>query len=66
MALAKKVLSGESLAQEKYLAFLKSGSSGYPLDLLKIAGIDMSTSAPIRTAIQTFRELTQDLKNLLK
>jgi oligoendopeptidase F len=48
-----------------YLKFLSSGGSKYPLELLKLAGVDMQTSAPIESTIHRFKELTEALKNLL-
>lgn len=61
LALAEKVVSGGLNEREAYLGFLKSGSSRYPIETLKIAGVDMTTSEPIRAAIETFRKLTQEL-----
>src|SRR5215212_8939555 len=49
-ALATEVLAGKPGAAESYLAFLKSGGSLYPLDALKLAGVDMTTPAPIERA----------------
>src|SRR3954447_3253345 len=42
-ALSSKVLSGDRTATQKYLTFLSSGGSKYPIDLLKDAGVDMTT-----------------------
>lgn len=46
-ALAQGILSGAPGAAESYLAFLKAGSSLYPLDALKLAGVDMTTPAAV-------------------
>ncbi len=46
-ALSEKVLSGDAAATERFLAFLGSGGSKYPIDLLKDAGIDMTTDEPL-------------------
>ena len=46
-AIAAKVMAGEPGAVEAYMKFLKGGCSKYPVDLLKIAGVDMTTSKPI-------------------
>ncbi len=55
-ALAEGILAGQPGAVERYLTFLSAGSSGYPLDVLKTAGVDLTTPGPIR---QTFGVLTQ-------
>jgi oligoendopeptidase F len=48
-ALAAGILAGQPQATEHYLAFLKSGGSLYPLDALKLAGVDMTTPTPVET-----------------
>ena len=55
----------ESLTKEENIEFLKSGSSDYPVELLKIAGVDMSSPAPIRAAMETFQSLVEELETLL-
>jgi oligoendopeptidase F len=52
--------------QEKYLKFLSSGGSRFPLDLLEIAGVDMRSPAALEAIIAHFGALTQDLKKALK
>lgn len=54
-ALAEKVLAGAPGAAENYLAFLKAGGSRYPLDALKLAGVDLASPEPVE---QTFAVLT--------
>lgn len=61
MALHTQVLAAET-DRDKYLTFLSSGGSQYPLDLLKTAGVDMTTSAPIEAAMNRFAYLVQELK----
>lgn len=51
-------------AKTRYLEFLSSGGSRYPLDLLKRAGVDMQSSAPVDAALTHFGKLLQDLKNI--
>jgi len=65
MALHEQVLQS-SAARDRYLKFLSSGGSKYPLDLLKEAGVDMTTSAPIDAAIKRFGYLVQELKKTLE
>lgn len=54
IALAKRILEQKPDALSAYLHFLTTGGSDYPINLLKNAGVDMSTSAPIIAAIQDF------------
>jgi oligoendopeptidase F len=63
-ALANKVLSGGEKELSDYLAFLKSGGSKFPIDLLKGAGVDMSSPEPIETALGKFGELVSELQAL--
>ncbi len=51
---------------EDYLRFLRTGNSDYPIELLKIAGVDMSTEAPIRRAMKTFTELVDRFEEMTK
>jgi oligoendopeptidase F len=53
-------------ATAKYLAYLKSGSSKHPVDLLKDAGVDMTTPAPIESLISYFSSLVDELDKLTK
>ena len=53
-AFAKAIEEEGQPAVDRYLAFLKSGSSAYPIDILKDAGLDMTTSEPIDAALDSF------------
>jgi len=64
LSLADKVLKGDDKARVNYLSFLKGGSSLYPIDLLKIAGVDMSTPAPVESTLQKFNSLLTELEQL--
>ena len=64
-ALANKVLNGGEAEREAYLSFLKGGGSLFPMDLLKNAGVDMSTPAPVETALDMFTGLVDELESLL-
>jgi oligoendopeptidase F len=66
LALAQKVTQGGEKERNDYLTFLKSGSSKYPIDLLKVAGVDMKTSAPVEAAIDRFDQLVTQLEKLLE
>jgi oligoendopeptidase F len=65
LALANKVVKGGEKEREAYLSFLKGGSSKYPIDMLKMAGIDMTTPEPIHAAIDYFDRLLTELEELL-
>lgn len=64
-AFAKKILDEEPGALEKYLTFLKSGSSDYPAELLKTAGVDLTTPGPIQDTCDLLSDLVDDLEKLL-
>jgi oligoendopeptidase F len=65
-ALAKGVLSGDEAKLRAYLDFLKAGGSAYPIDILKKAGVDMSSPKPIQDTMDLFGELLDELEELLK
>ncbi|WP_100372891.1 oligoendopeptidase F [Bacillus sp. FJAT-45037] len=60
--LANGLLENKEGAKEAYLEFLQSGSSEYPLDLLKKAGVDLTTSEPIEKALNFFTELVDEFE----
>jgi oligoendopeptidase F len=63
-ALADRVLSGGKQELDDYLTFLTSGGSKYPIDLLKGAGVDMSSPEPLNTALLKFSSLVDELEIL--
>ena len=65
-ALAEKIISEGDEAVNKYKEFLKSGSSDYPIELLKTAGVDMTTPKPVQTALDVFSDLVDQLEKLVK
>ena len=65
-ALAKMILEEGEPARERYLTMLKSGSNDYPIELLKKAGIDMTSAAPIEATIEVFDELVDQLEQALE
>lgn len=65
-AIAEKILTEGKPEVDKYLEFLKSGGSNYPLELLKIAGVDLSTPQPIQDALDVFEKTLDELEELLK
>ena len=59
------MLSKEEGAVEKYLGFLSKGSSEYPIDILKEAGVDMTTKDPILNSLDTFNEFMDKFEELM-
>ena len=64
-ALARSVLDREEGAIEKYMQFLQSGGSDYPIEILKKAGVDMSSPEPVEQAMQLFDSLVAQMEDLL-
>ncbi len=64
-ALVQQILNEGQPAVDRYLKFLSSGSSEYSIDLLKKAGVDMTTPEPIRLALQVFEKHLTQMEELL-
>lgn len=64
-ALARRIRSGTPGAAEDYLRFLRAGNSVYQLDALKIAGVDMTTPAPVEAAFEVLSGLVDRLDRLV-
>jgi oligoendopeptidase F len=64
-AIARRILDGEPGALDAYLEFLSNGSSAYPIDLLKEAGVDLSKPEPIQATCDLLAELVRELEALL-
>ncbi|MFC3884409.1 oligoendopeptidase F [Bacillus songklensis] len=64
-ALSKQILEEGEPAVERYIGFLKAGSSDYPINVLKKAGVDMTTSQPIKEALAVFEEKLTEMEKLL-
>ena len=65
IALSRKVLQGGREERDRYLSFLKSGGSRYPIESLQAAGVDMKSPEPIREAMQYFQSLVEELERRL-
>jgi len=65
LALAEPVLHEDKHAVTAYLNFLQGGGHLFPVDLLKLAGIDMTSPAPIEAALKKFDSLVTELEQLL-
>lgn len=66
MALSKKILNKEENAVDNYLNFLKGGCSKSPIELLRGAGVDMASEAPIHEALSLFDSLIDELDVLME
>ncbi len=64
-AIANRILKGGETERNDYLKFLSTGESNYPIELLKIAGVDMSTEEPIISALSTFASLVDELDEMI-
>lgn len=64
LALSRQIINEGQPAIERYLRFLRSGSSRSSIDLLRDAGVDMTSPAPIQAAMDTFAELVSQLEQL--
>ena len=65
-ALAHQILTEGEPARARYVNFLKSGGSDYSIDLLKKAGVDMSSPEPVKITIQRFESMMDELEKLLQ
>ncbi len=66
VALSDKIIREGGAARDAYMEFLAAGDSDYPIELLKRAGVDMSTPDVVDSAMKTFRELIGQLEELVE
>ena len=66
IALSRRILKEGEQAVKDYIGFLSGGCSKSPIDLLKGAGVDMSTTAPVEEALKLFGELIDEMDELMK
>lgn len=64
-SLASQILKEKQPAVDRYLGFLKAGSSDYPIEVLKKAGVDMTDKQPILQALDVFEEKLIEMESLL-
>lgn len=64
-SLANQILTEKEVAVERYLEFLKAGSSDFPIEVLKKAGVDMTSKRPILEALQVFEEKLAEFEKLV-
>ena len=65
MALAERVCSGGKSEKEDYFRFLKSGGSRYPMEALRVAGVDMASPEPVKAACANFAALVDEMEKAL-
>ena len=66
VAIAHRILEQGEAALKPYLAFLKSGCTQDPVSLLRMAGVDLSTSQPIEEALEVFGHAVSEMEELMK
>jgi oligoendopeptidase F len=64
-ALAAKVKSGDETAKKRYLSFISSGGSKYPIELLKEAGVDMTTDEPLDLTMKEMNRVMDEMEAIL-
>jgi oligoendopeptidase F len=64
-ALAAKVKAGDPAARDRYLKFLSAGGSRYPIDLLREAGVDMTTDEPLDLTIKTMNGVMDEMEAII-
>ena len=64
--IAQRISAGEDGAVEAYLKFLSGGGSKYPVDMLKVARVDMTTPQPIEDALKLFERMLDETEALLE
>jgi len=64
-SLANQILTEGEPAVKRYIEFLKAGSSDYPIEVLKKAGVDMTEKQPILDALHVFEEKLNEMEKLL-
>jgi oligoendopeptidase F len=65
-ALSEKVMAGDKSALKRYLDFLNAGGSKYPVDLLKDAGVDMTTDEPLELTIKKMNRVMDEMEKLIR
>ncbi|TRX71377.1 oligoendopeptidase F [Carboxylicivirga sp. M1479] len=64
-ALAAKVLAGDKEAKKRYIEFISAGGSDYPIELLKTAGVDMTSSEPFDKTIEAMNGIMDEIESIL-
>jgi oligoendopeptidase F len=64
-ALSEQILAGDKEATKRYMQLLSSGGSDYPIELLKKAGVDMTTSLPFELTMKKMNRVMDEMEALL-
>lgn len=64
-ALSEKVIAGDKIATDKYMKFLSSGGADYPIELLKQAGVDMTTPEPFELSMKKMNRVIDEMERIL-
>jgi oligoendopeptidase F len=64
-AIANRIIKQEPGARDQWMKFLKTGNSMYAIDMLKVAGVDMTTPKPVEESMALFERLLGELEKLL-
>jgi oligoendopeptidase F len=64
-AISRRILGGDQRAVDRYLRFLSSGSSDYPIDALRRAGVDLATPEPVEEAFDVMEGYIDQLESLV-
>ncbi|MBD3332879.1 hypothetical protein GF356_08510 [candidate division GN15 bacterium] len=64
-ALSQHILEGDEDALDRYMEFLQTGTSAYPIDMLKAAGVDLTEPHAVEQTIALFGELVDEMEKLL-
>jgi oligoendopeptidase F len=64
-ALSAKVLAGDTATRDRYLTFLGRGGSAYPIDLLRDAGVDMTTDEPLTLTMARMNAVMDEIERLI-
>ncbi|QQY78799.1 oligoendopeptidase F [Keratinibaculum paraultunense] len=65
ISISQQILEEGEVAVKRYINFLKSGSSDYPINVLKAAGVDMTTEEPVNSALEVFGKLVDEMDRLI-
>jgi oligoendopeptidase F len=63
-ALSERVLAGDVQSRDRYLKFISSGGSSYPIDQLREAGVDMTTDEPLRLTMLKMNRVMDEIEKL--
>ncbi|MBI3579530.1 MAG: oligoendopeptidase F, partial [Ignavibacteriales bacterium] len=64
-ALSEQVMAGDKAATKRYLDFLSAGGSDYPIELLRKAGVDMTTSQPLELTMKKMNRVIDEMEKIL-